>query len=120
MLKTYTCIVCPQSCEITVEAEGKKICSITGAGCKNGKKYVEQELTAPMRTIASSVTVLEGELPLASVRTTKAIPKEKIMEAMELIRKIEINAPVTSGTVVIHSLLGTDSDVIVTKSVDHC
>lgn len=117
MIQTFTCIVCPNGCEITAKTEGKEICSIEGAACKKGKAYVEQELTAPMRTIASSVPVTGGELPLASVRTASPIPKECIKEAMAEIKKISLTAPVSAGTVIISDLLGTGADVIVTKSV---
>lgn len=117
MLREFTCIVCPNGCEIQAEIEDGKLISVSGATCKRGEEYVNQELTAPKRTIASSVPVIGGELPLASVRTTKAIPKEKIFEAMAEIKKVTVEAPVTTGQVVIQGILGTDSDVIITKDV---
>ena len=56
-------------------------------------------------------------LPLASVRLTAPIPKGRIFDAMAEIRKCTLTAPVESGTVVIHNLLGCDTDVIVTKDI---
>lgn len=117
MLREFTCIVCPNGCEIQAEIEDGKVKSISGATCKRGEEYVNQELTAPKRTIASSVSVINGVLPLASVRTTKAIPKEKIFEAMAEIKKITVKAPVMTGQIVIKGILGTDSDVIITKDI---
>lgn len=100
-----------------VEIENGKFVSASGNKCRKGIDYVTQELSSPMRTIASSVLVRGGELPLASVRTTKAIPKDMIFRVMDEIKKIVLDAPVEEGTVVISNVLNLQSDVIVTKSV---
>lgn len=55
--------------------------------------------------------------PLASVRLTNPIPRDRIFDAMGEIKKCTLTAPVKAGTVVIPHLLGYDADVIVTKSV---
>ena len=75
MKRTFTCIVCPNGCEIDAEYEGANVLSVTGNLCPKGRAYVTQELTDPRRTIATSVRVTGGTMPLASVRLTKAIPK---------------------------------------------
>ena len=98
---------------------GRHLCRPLGPGaaCPRGTAYVEQELTDPRRTIATSVPVKGGELPLASVRLTAPIPKGEIFEAMEAMKRCVLTAPVEAGTVVISHLLGYEADVIVTKSV---
>ncbi len=118
MKKQYTCIVCPNGCDIEAEIENGKVLSVTGNICPRGEEYVRQELTAPRRTIASSVLVKGGELPLTSVRLTSAIPKDMIFPVMEEIRKVVLTAPVKAGTIVLHQVCGLDSDVMVTKNVD--
>lgn len=117
MLKEFTCIICPNGCEIEADVEDGKILSLTGPACSKGEDYVKQELTNPQRNIATSVLVRSGELPLASVRLTNPIPKDRIFDAMEQIKEVSIEAPVTAGTVLIKEILGYDSDVIVTKNV---
>ncbi len=118
MLREYTCIICPNGCDIQADVENGKILSITGNICPKGESYVEQELTDPRRNIATSILVKNGELPLASVRLTNPIPKGEIGKAMEEIRKISLEAPVKAGTIVISGILGYESDVIVTKTVE--
>ena len=123
MRRSFTCIVCPNGCEITADYEelGNEsvvIRSIEGQTCPRGAEYVKQELQAPRRTIASSVLVRDGELPLASVRLTVPIPKARIFDAMREIKKIAVNAPVESGTVLSENLLGLGTKLIVTKSVE--
>src|SRR5665648_78523 len=113
MIRQFTCIICPNGCDLEVTLDENKIISIEGALCDKGKTYVEQELVNPQRTISSSVKVNNGEIPLVSVRLTKAIPKDKIFEVMNEIKKIEVNAPVAIGTILIKNILGLDSDLIV-------
>ncbi|KAJ51718.1 CxxC motif-containing protein [Clostridium tetanomorphum] len=118
MNKQITCIICPNGCELSVEWEEKSIKNISGALCKRGEEYVTQEIQNPKRTIASLVKVNNGEIPLVSVRTTKAIPKEKIFDVMEQIKKLEINAPVKINQVIVKNILGLDSHIIATKFVN--
>lgn len=118
MLKEFTCIMCPNGCEIEViVTEDGTIKTITGAGCQGGVGYVRQELTNPRRTIASSVPVIGGELPLASVRLNRPVEKKRIFDVMGEIKKITLTAPVHCGDVVIADVLGLGSDVVATKDV---
>ena len=120
MLKTttLTCIICPNGCELQVDqAEDDAIQSICGATCRRGEDYARQEMTRPSRTISTSVLLEGGELPLASVRLTAPVPREKIFEVMAEIGKCTLHAPVSIGQVVIHDVLGLNADVIVTKSI---
>lgn len=118
MNRKFTCIVCPNGCEIEVDYEGTEIKNIEGEGCKKGKEYVTQELVDPRRNIASSVILLNGELPLVSVRLTKPVPKAKIFDVMDVIKSIKLEAPVEVGDVVVKNIMGYESDLIVTKKVD--
>lgn len=118
MNMTFTCIICPNGCEIDATVRDGQIETIDGALCPRGKDYVNQELTDPQRNIASSIPVHGGVLPLASVRLTNPIPKNEIFRAMDEIKKLSAQAPVESGTVMLSHILGYDSDVIITKTVE--
>ena len=118
MLREFTCIICPNGCEITAGVEDNQIVSIEGALCPKGEAYVNQELTDPRRNIATSVLVKGGELPLASVRLTNPVPREKIFDVMGEIRKLSLDAPVQIGQILIHDVLGLGSDVIATRSIE--
>jgi len=117
MHRTYTCIVCPNGCEIDVEYEAGRLLSCSGNLCERGEEYVDQEIRDPRRTIASCVLVQGGELPLVSVRLTKPVPKERICDVMALIHTLKLQAPVSAGTVVVSDVLGLGSDLITTKSI---
>lgn len=118
MIKEFTCIVCPRGCNISVNMENSTIKSINNATCKRGEEYATQEITNPLRSIASSVIIENGDLPLASVRLTKPIPKSLIFKVMEEINNIRINAPVKIGQIIITNILDTNSDLIITRDVN--
>ncbi len=123
MFREFTCIICPNGCDITAEYEIREdgtasVLSVSGQTCSRGEEYVLMELSDPRRTIATSVAVRGGEMPLVSVRLTKPVPKKDIFRVMEEIRKITLEAPVEAGSVVISRVLGHDSDVITTGTVE--
>ncbi len=118
MKKNFTCIICPNGCEIEAQILQGQVTAVSGQTCLRGEQYVRQELTAPRRTIATSVLVKDGELPVTSVRLTRPIAKDMIFQVMDEIKKTVLIAPVQAGTVMIHNVCGTESDVIVTKNVN--
>ncbi|MHA1410254.1 MAG: DUF1667 domain-containing protein [Candidatus Odinarchaeia archaeon] len=123
MKKTITCIVCPIGCDITVEYEKTsagllKVIVIEGNQCPKGERFVIKEIENPERTIASSVKVEGGELPLVSVRTDRPIPKNKIFDVMREINKIILKAPVKRNQIIIKNVLGLDANIIATRTVD--
>ena len=117
MNKKLTCIVCPRGCEIEVEIDGAEIRNITGAVCDRGRNYAAAEITNPMRSVSSSVRLIGGVLPLASVRLTSPVPKSKMAEVMDEIKKISVAAPVSIGQVIVKNILGLESDLIITKNI---
>ncbi len=118
MKHLLTCIICPNGCEIEVESESDGIQSLKGAACPRGKDYAEQEAFSPMRTIASSVLIEGGKLPLVSVRLDRPIPKGRIFDVMAEIQKVRLWAPVYAGEVILPRVAGLDSSVIATKTVE--
>ena len=117
MVKEYTCIICPNGCEIEAEIEESRIIALEGATCERGRKYVEQELADPQRNIATLALIDKGDVPLASVRLNCAIPKARIFEVMAEMKKVKLTAPVVMGQIVLKNVLGLGSDVISTINV---
>ena len=118
MIREFICVLCPNGCELTVELDDEyTILKLEGATCQRGGEYVKQELFAPQRNIATSVKVIGGNMPLVSVRLSEAIPKERIFDVMDEIKKVKLEAPVSLGQVIIRNVLGLELDVIATKQV---
>ena len=109
MSRTYTCIVCPEGCKITVDGD-----NITGFRCKRGLAYVRQERENPKRNIATTVRLVGGHTSLVPVKTSSPIPKEKIFDVMALCKGLTVPAPVKKGEVVLHDAAGTGVDMVAT------
>ena len=118
MIRKMTCIVCPNGCDLEAEIIDGKYASVSGNLCPKGAQYAAQEVEEPKRTIASSVIVKNGVLPLVSVRLNRAVPKERIFDVMEKVRQITLDAPVHAGDVAVENILGLGSDLLVTKNVE--
>ena len=117
-IRELTCISCPLGCPLKVETdENGAVLQVTGNTCKRGEVYGKKEVTAPERTVTSTVAVVGGSAPLVSVRTRTDIPKGKIFDCMEAIRAAKIQAPVHIGDVVVENVCGTGVDVVATKAV---
>ncbi len=102
-------------CELTAEIEDGKVVSVTGNTCGVGKKYAETEITAPVRTVTSTVMSDKGR-PVP-VKTKSPIPKDKIFDVMKDIKAAVITLPVKIGDTAVANVAGTGVDIIVTKEI---
>ncbi len=114
--KTFVCICCPIGCMLTAQEKDGKT-EVTGNNCKRGENYAKTELTAPVRTVTSTVKIEGGELPCAPVKTKDPIPKDKIFAALYEIKKAVIAAPVSIGDVAVANVAGTGVDAVVTRDI---
>ena len=110
--RKYTCIICPQGCEITVTLDGEEIVNIEGNTCQRGKTYVTEELTAPMRTLTTTVMSASGR-PVP-VRTSATVPKEKLFDCMKEINAVTAPKGVRRGDIIIDNVAGTGVPVVAT------
>lgn len=115
-VKELICIGCPLGCPLTVKIEGEQI-DVSGNTCSRGSEYARKEVLSPTRIVTSSVHVSGGEIEMVSVKTKEDIPKGKIFDCMEEIRKVTLKAPVSIGDVVIQDCAGTGISIIATKNV---
>ena len=118
----FHCTTCPSECALTVEvaedATGAlRVISVQGNRCPRGKIFAEQEITCPMRILATTVVVKNGDERLLPVRTANAIPRALHMQAMELVRHASIEAPIHMGDVIMNDVLGTGVDLIASMDV---
>lgn len=114
MKRQITCIVCPKGCQLTVVAENGKM-NVTGNTCPMGEKYAIDECTNPTRSLTATVRVANRPDTMVSVKTADSIPKGKMLDAMAMIRKIEVDAPVKIGAVLMPNVFGTQ--LVATKEI---
>jgi CxxC motif-containing protein len=111
------CIGCPMGCYLAVEYIGTMICGVSGNRCKVGLEYAEKEIFNPERTLTTTVKVKNGNLPLVSVRTSKPIPKNIIFAAMNLLAKVEAEAPIRIGESIVQNIFNTGVNILATKNI---
>jgi CxxC motif-containing protein len=117
MNKEIICIGCPMGCLLNVDFVGTAIRNVCGNQCKVGLEYAEKEISNPERTLTTTVKVKHGHLPLVSVRTNKTIPKSRILDAMNLLAKVEVEAPVKIGEPIIQNIFNTGVNIVATKNI---
>ncbi len=113
MNRSLICIICPRGCALTASGDKENL-KIEGFACKRGKDYAKAECISPTRTVTSIVRVSNRQ-EMLSVKSEKPIPKDKIFEAMQLIRAAEVEAPIRIGDSVLEDVFGTD--IIATKNI---
>lgn len=101
-----------------VSLENGQVTEVKGNTCKRGEIYAKKEVTAPTRTVTSTVRVEGGALPVVAVKTKSDIPKGKIPQCMEEINKAVAVAPVKIGDVIIADLCGTGVSLVATANMD--
>ena len=115
-VQTITCIGCPMGCELTVAVSGDDI-KVSGEQCKIGVKYGKEEATNPTRNVTTSVRVDGGDIPMLSIKTSRPIPKDKIMECVKAVHAMRMQAPVNIGDVILADAAGTGVDFVATRVI---
>ncbi len=119
LTKEMVCIVCPLSCKVKVESNPgvTEELIVEGHQCKRGKVYAIEEFTNPTRMVTSTVVIYNASLPRLPVKTSKPIPKGLIFPCIKEIERVSVNGPVKMGDVIIKDLLGTDIDLVASRSM---
>ena len=110
-----TCIVCPVGCLLTITMDNGQVTGVTGNTCKRGPAYAIEECTAPKRMLTTTIRTGFGKP--APVKTSAAIPKGLLFQAMEAINAVVWAHPAKRGTVVLANLLDTGIDVVLTDDI---
>ena len=115
MERKMICIICPRGCSLTANVTADGV-TVTGNACPKGAEYAVNECTNPVRTVTATVRVANRENTMVSVKTETPVAKGRMMEVMEALRNITVNAPLAIGDKVLEGVCG--ADIIVTKAVE--
>ncbi len=113
-MKELVCIICPRGCSLKVDDN----LNVSGNFCPRGAKYAIEELTAPKRTLTTTVKTNDPLRPRVSVKSDKALPKDLIFKAMAIIAKKEVKLPIKIGDIVINNILETGCNIVATKDME--
>lgn len=118
MNKELTCIICPNSCKLSIEfIDGKW--NVTNARCPRGIPFAVQEMTNPLRTLSSTVKTTIPNFPLLPVKTSDAVPQSMLLSIMKILNSIEVSDSVHVGDVIIKNVMNTGVDILATCNLDN-
>jgi CxxC motif-containing protein len=115
MKKKIICIECPAGCGLVVEIENCRVTGVSGNTCPRGETYAVQEIENPCRILTSTVLAAGLPLTMVPVRTDKPIPKAKIREALQEIRRIRVRTHTSSGEVIKRDFVSPGVNLITTR-----
>lgn len=114
-MKEMICILCPMGCHLTIDVANDY--KVTGNSCPKGEYYGKEELIAPKRVVTSIIRVKGGIHHMVPVKTDKPIPKELVFECMDLLKDIKIESPRKKGDIILKDILGTTSNIVLTRDI---
>jgi len=119
MTRELVCIGCPMGCRLEVEEDAGADGGwrVSGSTCARGRAYAVQEVSAPVRTLTSTVRIEGARLPRLPVRTSAPVPKDRLEACMAVIDRVTARHPVAMGQVLVRDLLGTGADLIASRSL---
>ena len=107
---TVICTICPMGCKITVDEKLKT----TGNTCKRGEKFAVQEVTAPERTLTTTMYA-EGGI-MVPVKTDRPVPREILYDCVKEINCKTLILPIEAGNIIIENIGGTGANVIAART----
>lgn len=116
MTKEFVCIVCPNSCRLTVTEKNGQL-EVTGNTCKRGLEHGISEFTNPTRMITSTVKIKCGTLTRLPVISTAEVPKSKLKDCLDTLYTLQVDAPVKCGDLLMENICGTGSDIVASRSM---
>jgi CxxC motif-containing protein len=114
--RELVCIACPVGCRLRVFQEKGEI-RVQGNQCEKGDTYGREELLAPRRVVTATVRLAGSALRRLPVKTHRPLPREHIGALLAEASRLEVQAPVARGQVLLADFLGTGVDLVATRTV---
>jgi CxxC motif-containing protein len=99
-----------------VERDGGAV-RVANNGCSRGIEFAVKELSDPERTLTSTVKVLNGDLPLVSVRSDAPVKKAELVSLIHQLDTLTVEAPISSGQALVSGAGINNVTIIATMSV---
>ena len=116
--RKFICVSCPLGCGLSVSLDDSgEVVKVEGNTCPRGESYARSEVKDPRRVFASTVRVRGGKLPVCPVRSKTPAPKGKLFGIAEEVARLEVDAPVRIGQVLIRGVCGTDVDIVASRNL---
>ena len=116
--RNLICIGCPMGCALTVTMQNGDVIAVEGNTCKRGDDYARREVVSPMRVFSTTLPVLGGNRPTVPVKTSGEVPKPMVLKCARALQGITLNAPVSTGDIIVSNILDTGVDIIAVADVN--
>jgi len=90
---------------------------VKGNECFRGHDHAVKEMIHPTRSLTTTVRTSFPGIPVLPVRTDGEIPKDKVKEAMRVLRAVVVSSELGCGDTVFEDLAGTGVRVIATSDM---
>ena len=110
------CINCPAGCHLEISVDGDKVC-VSGNRCPRGRKYGENEITDPRRTVTAALLVKSDRRCCIPVKSSAPVPIKLIPALLKQLYSMTVGLPVHNGDVIIKNFSGTAIDIIAAGEV---
>lgn len=107
------CINCPLGCHLEIDEN----LHVSGNNCPRGKQYAIDEMTHPLRTLTTTVAIDSADHERLPVITDKPVPKDMMMDIVRSLKDKTVKPPVKMGDIIIENVLGTNSNIIASRSI---
>lgn len=113
------CILCPMGCilEVVAKSDIKGEYYVTGNKCTRGSEYAREEIINPTRVVTTTVKIKNASESRLPVRTVHGIPKNKILECINILNKLNLEAPLEMGDIIVTNILSTGVNVVASKDM---
>lgn len=117
-IRELTCINCPMGCGLRVTLQEGEILSVTGNTCPRGAVYARSEVLHPVRMLTTSLPVTGGRLAMVSCKTSRPVDKDSLFRILQVLREVQVQAPVQIGDVLLADAAGSGADIVATRQVE--
>lgn len=109
------CIGCPKGCKLQVDEKNNY--AVTGHSCQIGVEYGKNEVINPTRVLTTIVKIENGIHNCLPVKSSKPLPKDKLIEVSKALKDVVVKAPIKANEVIVENILDTSVDIIATRDM---
>ena len=117
MKQEMICVVCPQSCRMSIDINAAGDVFVSGNKCKRGVTYAEKELTNPTRKVSTTVRIEHAVHLRLPVKSDTEVPKAMVLSIVKALDAVLVTSPIRVGDVVATNVLDSGINFIATRSM---
>jgi len=90
----------------------------SGNKCPNGEEFAKTEMTAPLRTLTTTVKTVFPDMPVLPVKTNGEVPKDMLTKIIWELSRVLVTERIGIGGTIAANILDTGCDIISTSGME--